>query len=145
MKDDACICRRHAVSPRCPRHGWGWRVRLGIATATAYFVMVVLAVFTAPADGHYTAKPGWMSKFAWAVAVCETGKGHTHPDFRHRGSKYGGAWGWFIPTWQLDRFSGMPRYPWLASPRQQYRVFLRGRERGRYWGCIANGGYRVWM
>lgn len=77
--------------------------------------------------------------------MCETGKGHNHPDFQHRTRSYGGAWGWFVGTWAIDRYAGMPRFPWNATPRQQYRVFLRGRARGRYWGCIAGGGYRSWM
>lgn len=103
-------------------------------------------VFAAAAGAHRSAKrPGFISPFAWAVAVCETGKGHNHPDFRHRSGSYGGAWGWFVSTWQLDAPKGYPRVPWKATPRQQNRVFYLGRKRGRYWGCIANGGYRAWM
>lgn len=52
-------------------------------------------------------RPGWISRFAWAVAVCETGKGHAYPDFRHRTRSYGGAWGWYVGTWQLDQISTM--------------------------------------
>ena len=106
---------------------------------------VIALALAAPATAAITSKPSWMSRFAWAVGVCETGKGNRHPDFQHKTSSYGGFAGWFIGTWQLDRYPGMPMFPWNATPRQQYKVFLRGRDRGRYWGCIANGGYRSWM
>lgn len=117
---------------------------------------LLAAIGAAGAAAHRSAnRPKYIDRFAWAVAVCETGKGHNHPDFRHHTSSYGGAWGWFIGTWKLDRYTrtwrdkhgrwrGMPLYPWNATPRQQYRVFLRGRALGRYWGCIAGGGYRAW-
>jgi len=45
-----CLCSRHAVSPRCPRHGWGWRGKLGILALVAYLIVLVLAVLTAPAE-----------------------------------------------------------------------------------------------
>lgn len=109
-------------------------------------LLILLAINLADAKAHRDARrPNWIDPFAWAVGVCETGKGHNHPDFQHQTSSYGGFAGWYIGTWKLDRYPGMPMLPWNATPRQQYRVFLRGRERGRYWGCIANGGYRAWM
>lgn len=97
-----------------------------------------------------TARPPWIDPLSWAVAVCETGKGNRYPDFEHRWptaprGKYGGAWGWFVGTWQLDRPHGVPRFPWNATPRQQYRVFRISMRRHRYFGCHANGGYRTWL
>jgi hypothetical protein len=104
--------------------------------------LTTLAGLAGTAEAHRTAsKPSWMTDFAWRVAICETGKGHNHPDYRHRSGVYGGAWGWYVGTWQLDRLHGMPRFPWNATPRQQYRVFQIGRTKGRYWGCIANRRY----
>ena len=66
---------------------------------TAVIVTLALA-FTALAAGHRGARgrPAWIDPFAWAVAVCETGKGHNHPDFRHRSGVYEGAWGWYVGT-----------------------------------------------
>lgn len=108
-----------------------------------------------PDDPLPTSRPAWFDRFAWAVGVCETGKGTRHPDFKHRWGSYGGFAGWAVTTWQLDRYThvwrsggkwhGYPLYPWNATPMQQLRVFERGRARGRYWGCIENGGYRSWM
>jgi hypothetical protein len=105
----------------------------------------MLALAAGNAHASPTERPPWMSRFAWAVGICETGKGNRYPDFKHRTRSYGGAFGWAISTYQLDRYPGMPMLPWQASPRQQYRVFLRGRDRGRFWGCIEHGGYRSWM
>jgi hypothetical protein len=121
-----------------------------LITAAAVFPRHALARDRAKANPPrltvaVTSKPPWMSRFAWAVGICETGKGNRYPDFKHRTRDYGGFAGWYHGTWQLDAPKGYPRYPWLATPRQQYRVFLIGRERGRYWGCIENGGYRSWM
>lgn len=108
--------------------------------------MLVAAITLVPAShAAITERPKWMSRFAWAVGVCETGKGNRYPDFKHRTQSYGGFTGWYWGTWQLDAPKGYPRFPWLATPRQQYRVFLIGRARGRYWGCIENGGYKTWM
>ena len=112
-------------------------MRRAVAVVVAFLAMVPHAF------AHRSAKkPPWMTSFAWRVAVCETGKGHNHPDYKHnwRG-RYGGAWGWATSTWQLDAPTGLPRYPWLATPRQQYRVFQIGMRRHRYWGCIANRLY----
>lgn len=99
-----------------------------------------------PAAAHRGKRPAWIDPFSWAVAVCETGKGHGHPDWHHQSGSYGGAWGWYVGTWQGDRLRGMPLYPWNATPKQQYRVFEIGWfQKHHYWGCIANGGYRSWM
>ncbi len=113
-------------------------------------LLTLTLTLAAAADGHRTpGKPGirpkWMTPFAWAVAVCETGKGNRHPDYQHRSGSYGGAWGWYIGTWRTDAPRGFPRLPWQATARQQYAVFLTGMQRGRYWGCIAGGGYRSWL
>lgn len=115
-----------------------------VAACVTAAVFVALA-HAAASPRHYGSRPAWIDRFAWAVAVCETGKGHRYPDFQHRTRHYGGAWGWFVGTWALDRYPGMPRFPWNATPHQQYKVFVRGRARGRYWGCIAHGGYRSWL
>ena len=115
-------------------------------TAAIITALLIALSAAAAADAHRTSKrPRWISPFAWAVAVCETGKGHNHPDRRHRSGPYDGAWGWYVGTWRLDAPAGYPRNPWDATLRQQHRVFQIGRKRGRYWGCIHNGGYRYWM
>jgi hypothetical protein len=109
-------------------------------------VIVIALTLTAVAAAHRDAeRPKWMDAFAWAVAICETGKGHNHPDFRHRAGSYEGAWGWYFGTWDLDKPKGYPDHAYQATPKQQLRVFRIGRSRGRYWGCIAHGGYRYWL
>lgn len=125
-----------------------------IAISLAMFL--VTAGVASGNTGDPTVRPRWIDPFAWAVAVCETGKGHRYPDFQHQAGPYGGAWGWYVSTWQADRvtrawrtktgkWKGFPLFPWNATPQQQYRVFQIGRARGRYWGCIHGGGYRFWM
>lgn len=109
-------------------------------------LVIACLIVTSTAAAHRTAKrPAWLDRFAWAVAICETGKGHNHPDPRHRAGSYEGAWGWYSGTWDLDKPRGYPDHAYQATLRQQYRVFSIGRARGRYWGCIAHGGYRSWM
>ena len=113
---------------------------------TALVCLLALAVTAPGARAHTDAKrPGWISPFAWAVAVCETGKGHNHPDFRHDSGSYEGAWGWFAGTWKLDRRRGYPKHAYQATSRQQNRVFHDSIEKGRYFGCHRNGGYRSWL
>lgn len=119
---------------------YGWRNTVAI-------VCFVIAFFWAAssAEGQTTKRPKWMTPFAWAVAICETGKGNRYPDPRHRAGSYQGAWGWYSGTWDLDKPRGYPDHAYQASLKQQYRVFQIGRNRGRYWGCIENGGYRSWL
>lgn len=102
--------------------------------------VVVLFVAIGNAEGRTTQRPGFISPFAWAVAMCET-----QGNFRHDGGSYEGAWGWFTGTWLLDRRDGYPSSPTRATPRQQNRVFYDSLKKGRYFGCIVNGGYRSHM
>lgn len=82
-----------------------------------------------------------MSRFAYAVAKCET-----QVNYHHHAGSYEGAWGWYHGTWLLDRPPGAPEHAYDATPRQQYRAFLKGYYRlHHYWGCIAHGGYRAWL
>jgi hypothetical protein len=46
-----CTCRRHAVSPDCPRHGWSRSSRLGLVACAAYFVVVCVAVVVTAQGG----------------------------------------------------------------------------------------------
>lgn len=109
-------------------------------------VCVIVLVFPSNvAQAQPTQKPKWMSSFAWAVGICETGKGNRFPDFSHDSGTYQGFVGWYHGTWDLDRWPWMANNAANASPRSQYRVFLRSVERGRYYGCIANGGYKYWL
>lgn len=105
-------------------------------------VTAILALaLTATANAQpVPAKPAWMSTFAWAVGMCET-----QLRYKHRAGSYEGFAGWYAGTWDLDKPNGYPDHAYQATPRQQYRVFLIGRKKGRYWGCIHNGGYRYWM
>lgn len=114
---------------------------------TTAIVLFVVVFFWAvgSAESQPRKRPGWMSPLAWAVGVCETGKGNAYPDFRHDGGSYEGFAGWYWGTWLLDRRPGYPRSAKNATPRQQNRVMHDSLERGRYFGCLANGGYRSWM
>lgn len=106
--------------------------------AIIVFVIVVFIAFaSAPDSDGAPGRPRFVSKFAWAVAMCET-----QGNFRHDGGSYEGAWGWYTGTWLLDRRPGYPSSPTRATPRQQNRVFHDSVRKGRYFGCIVNGGYR---
>lgn len=106
-------------------------------TLLTILTLILAAAHTAQA--RTPGKPAWMSTFAWSVAMCET-----QLRYKHRAGSYEGAWGWYAGTWDLDKPAGYPDHAYQASPRQQHRVFLIGRAKGRYWGCIHNGGYRYW-
>lgn len=86
-----------------------------------------------------------MSKTAWAIGVCETGKGNTHPDFKHDGGSYEGFSGWYVGTWNLDKLKGYPYHPYDATPRQQNKVMAVSMRKHRSFGCYTSGNYRVWM
>jgi hypothetical protein len=67
-------------------------------------ITTVALALSGTAAAHDPPRPKWIDSFAWAVAVCETGKGHNHPDPHHRSGSYGGAWGWYVGTWQIRPF-----------------------------------------
>ena len=102
----------------------------------AFVVVLFIAIASAKANGQ-TGRPAFVSRFAWAVALCET-----NGDFHHDGGSYEGAWGWYVGTWNLDKRAGYPSSPIDATPRQQNRVFHDSLVRGRSFGCITHGGYR---
>lgn len=110
-----------------------------LAAIIAFVIVLFWAIAGSEADGS-SGRPKFMSPFAWAVAVCET-----RGNFRHDGGDYEGAFGWFTGTWLLDRRSGYPARAKEATPRQQNRVFHDSVAKGRYFGCIVNGGYRSHM
>jgi len=83
--------------------------------------------------------PAWVPPLIRRLAVCET---HGNP--QHQAGVYGGIVGWYVGTWQLDRYAGMPRYPWNATLRQQVRVAVRSVNRGRYFGCL-HGPEHQWV
>lgn len=115
-----------------------------------FVVLFFIAAGLAPDGDSFEGKqpytrPGWMSPKAWALGICETGKGNTYPDFRHDGGSYEGFTGWYTGTWLLDRRKGYPDHAYEATPRQQNRVLHDSLKKGRYYGCLHNGGYRRWM
>lgn len=101
----------------------------------ATIVVTLSLVWTHPVQAH--SKPSFIRSAHWAVALCESRGNFRHEVHRRDGWWGGGAWSWYGPTWRLDRYRGMPSLPWLANPRQQYKVFLRSISRGRYFGCMA--------
>lgn len=140
MVEPVCTgkCRKFAIDPCCPVHGIGssrYVLNLVGMVAVVFVVALCLAV-TPPADGK-NGRPKFISPFAWAVAMCET-----QGNFNHDGGSYEGAWGWYVGTWQLDKRAGYPSSPTDATPREQNRVFADSLRKGRYFGCIVNGGYR---
>lgn len=83
--------------------------------------------------------PSWVPPLIRRLAVCET-RGNP----QHRSGSYGGIVGWYVGTWQLDRYHGMPRLPWNATLAQQVRVARRSVARGRYFGCL-HGPEHAWV
>ena len=101
---------------------------------TTIVLTSLLALLVATAgNGHpYLERPAWIDRFAWAVAVCETAKRHhPHPDFEHRSGSYGGAWGWYVGTWQLDRAT------------KTWRDKTTGKWKG-YPDDLLHGRYGLW-
>lgn len=81
--------------------------------------------------------PDWIPPLIRRLAVCES-RGNP----QHRAGSYGGLVSWYLGTWRLDRYQGMPLYPWNATVRQQVRVAVRSVHRGRYFGCLNYGWVR---
>lgn len=105
-------------------------------------LLVLAAARQAPAaDERITlAGPSWVPPLIRRLAVCETGG---NP--RHQAGPYGGIVGWYVGTWQLDRYPGMPRYPWNATLRQQVKVAIRSvYVEHRYFGCL-HGPEHAWV
>lgn len=113
-----------------------WIALRNLVAIVAFIIVLFIAIASTDAPGA-TGRPKFVSPFAWAVSMCET-----RGDFRHDGGSYEGFVGWFTGTWLLDRRKGYPDHADEATPRQQNRVFHDSLARGRYFGCIANGGYR---
>jgi len=113
-----------------------WIAVRNVLAIVAFVIVLFWSISVAQADSA-NGRPKFVSKFAWAVAMCET-----QGDFNHNGGSYRGAWGWYVGTWQLDKRKGYPSDPTDATPRQQNRVFHDSLAKGRYFGCIAHGGYR---
>lgn len=122
-----------------------WVLR-GIWAALATAAVVAALVVAAAHASSKPSRPAWMSQFAWAVGTCETPHpGEQWPHFDHRSGDLEGFVGWRHYTWLMDRYAGMPEHAYQATPREQNRVAARSFAKHRYFGCIANGGYRVWM
>lgn len=137
-----CLCRRHAVSPRCPKHGWGWRTKAKLMTLWLYLVVLAFAV-VGTARGAVAERPKWLPAKWYRLARCETGmRWRWGSQFAH--PIYGGAFGIYIPTWQMYARPGEPRYPWNASPRLQLVVARRiaARHTMYSWGCWRNAWVR---
>ncbi len=117
-----------------------------IAVIAALFAALIFSSST-EANTTIGSRPLWMSKMAWAIGVCETGKGTSHPDFNHDGGAWEGFTGWFVGTWNTDKpkHKGYPYHPYDATPRQQNRVMAISMRKHRYFGCYYNGGYKSWM
>lgn len=101
-------------------------------------VLIVLwfMIFWLIGDARATTRPSWIRADHYQTFLCESAGNWKHEVHRSDGS-YGGGFSWFVGTWRLDKFRGMPSVPWRASPRAQYKVFLRSIARGRYFGCRA--------
>lgn len=108
----------------------------------ALAVTIALAATPAQAaDDRITlTSPSWVPPLIRRLAMCET---HGNP--RHQAGSYGGIVGWYVGTWQLDRYPGMPRYPWNATLKQQVNVAVRSvYVRHRYFGCL-HGASHAWV
>lgn len=118
-------------------------LKLAAMVAVAlFFVWAIGRAVDQQINAAVVEKPRWMSTFAWRVGTCESGtRGSPRPNFRHDGGDYEGFVGWYWGTWLLDAPAEYPRRAYLATPRQQYRVFQISVARGRYFGCIANRLY----
>jgi len=112
---------------------------------TAIFVILV-SVTNASSHTVLSSKPAWMSQFAWAVGICETGKGNKYPDFSHRSGDLEGFVGWRNYTWDMDKVGVTSiDHAYQASPRIQNKVAAVSFKRHRNFGCISNGGYKYWQ
>lgn len=103
-------------------------------------------ISTANAHTMTSVRPAWISEFGWAVGVCETGKGHHHPDFKHHWGAYEGFVGWYSGTWDMDKV-GITTidHAYQASPKIQNKVAAVSFKKRRDFGCINGGGYKYWL
>lgn len=119
---------------------------MNIKKTICFLTVLTSSLFFVSSSSAHTnsIKPEWISPFAWAVGICETGKGHNHPDFNHRGD-YQGFVGWYKGTWDMDKVGiTTVNHAYQASPKIQNKVAAASFKKGRYFGCIVNGGYKYW-
>ena len=97
---------------------------------------------TSVADAGSTAAvtvhgPKWIPPLIRRLAVCES-RGNPRHEVHRRSDNWhgGGIVSWHVGTWQMDRYPGMPPFPWQATLRQQVRVAVRSVQRGRDFGCL---------
>jgi hypothetical protein len=102
---------------------------------TILIVTVLVLFWIVAGKAANTARPSFIAPVHWATAVCESRGNFQHEVHRSDGS-YGGAWSWYVGTWNLDRRPKMPTRPWKATPRQQYVTYLRSVARHRHFGCL---------
>lgn len=78
----------------------------------------------------------WLPAHWYRVGSCETGYGGD-PNWRHSNSKYQGAFGFAISSWDGYKLPGYPDEAWQATPWQQYQVALQIYNRFGMsgWGC----------
>lgn len=89
--------------------------------------------------------PRWIPGLIRRLAVCES-RGDPRHHVRNAEGEFGGIVSWYVAggggTWALDKYPGMPRYPWQASLRQQVSVAIRSVNRGRHFGCLQHDWVR---
>ena len=89
--------------------------------------------------------PAWIPGLIRRLSVCESRGNPRHHVWNGEG-EFGGIVSWYVAggggTWKLDKYPGMPRYPWQASLRQQVRVAVRSVQRGRTFGCLRHSWVR---
>ena len=85
--------------------------------------------------------PAWIPPLIRRLAVCESRGNPRHHVWNGEG-EFGGIVSWAISTWQMDRYPGMPRYPYNATLRQQVRVAIRSMQRHRDFGCLNHSWVR---
>ncbi len=74
----------------------------------------------------------WLPDKWVRIARCETGI-----NWFHSNSRFQGAFGFAISSWDSFRLAGYPAEAWQASPWQQYQVALAIHSRYGFsgWGC----------
>lgn len=107
--------------------------------------LALTTILAAPAEARTEritmSSPSWVPPLIRRLAVCETG-GNPRHNWRNT---YGGIVGWYVGTWQLDRYPGMPKYPWNATLKQQVKVAVRSvYVKHRYYGCL-HGPEHAWV
>jgi len=121
----------------------GGHIRRLIVTLSA-----AAALASPAADAHSTAavtvdSPKWIPPLIRRLAVCES-RGNPRHEVHRRSDNWhgGGIVSWYVGTWQLDRYPGMPAFPWQASLRDQVKVAVRSVRRHRDFGCLDYGWVR---